>query len=254
MLFKADIFSVFKTKQREAENGFRVGTNKQLMQKLILFFGLLVCCLFSFAQQVDSIVKQHSKEIQDIKKATDGIKTGFDSVNSKLGQVEKKVSNTVAVCADCEITTWQWILIFSPILIFLITLLAIRKKLKDFDLKEALSETGLPKKTIPNPEYTAEKIRSLAENPITAGLLTTLLPVTIEVTASDELPKSSSRYIAFITSALTWCIALCLSCFFIYQYMKSNKPPDLTGLSSLLLALGIGVVPYAFNKVSKALE
>jgi hypothetical protein len=36
--------------------------------------------------------------------------------------------------------------------------------------------------------------------------------------------------------------------------MKTNKAPELTGLSTVMLALGIGVVPYAFNKVSAAMK
>ncbi|QNA46046.1 hypothetical protein [Lacibacter sediminis] len=224
------------------------------MKKNILVSALMICCLYTFSQSTDSVVKQHTTDIQEIKKTTDVLKKNIDTVGKAVAQLDKKFSTTVTDCANCEIGFMQWVLIFSPVLIFMIVLLAIRKKMKDFDLKEALSETELPKKIIPNPEYTAEKIKSLAENPIAAGLLTTLLPATLEVTASDEPTKSSSRYIAFITSSLTWVLALCLTCFFIYQYIKSNEAPTLTGLSSVLLALGIGVVPYAFNKVSKALE
>jgi hypothetical protein len=224
------------------------------MKRNILLTGLMICCLLSFSQPTDSIVKQHTADIQEHAKTLNGLNKRIDTIGKAVAQLDKKGSTTVAECANCEIGFMQWILIFSPILIFMIVLLAIRKKLKDFSLKEALSEHELTKKIIPNPEYTAEKIRSLSENPLTAGLLTALLPATIEITASDEPPKSSSRYIAFITSALTWVLALCLTSFFIYQYIKSNAAPSLTGLSSVLLALGIGVVPYAFNKVSKALE
>lgn len=223
-----------------------------MFMRILLFLTILLLNHQSFSQQLDSTVKEQAKDITLLKKTTADIKKDVDTIKSHI--LSSKATTNREVCADCEIGFWQWLLIFSPIWIFLLTLLAIRKKLNGFNLKEALSETDLPKKTIPNPEYTAEKINVLAVNANTAALLTSLLPPTIEITASDEYPKSSSRYIAFITSALTWVIALCLSCFFIYQYIKANKAPELSGLSSVLLALGIGVVPYAFNKVSNAVK
>lgn len=74
---------------------------------------------------------------------------------------------------------------------------------------------------------------------------------------STELPAtpraSSSRFIALITSLLTLIIALCLCSFFIYFYIATGNAPDISKFSSVLLALGIGVVPYAFNKVATAI-
>lgn len=222
--------------------------------RTLIFLILLFLTTQGNAQQADSIVKEQGKSIQSLQKTTAALKSDVDTIKEKLTTSKPPVNNSLNECANCEINFWQWILIFSPILIFLLTLLAIRKKLKGFSLREALSETDLPRKIIANPEYTSEKLTALANNPTTAAILTTLVPPTIEVTASDEYPKSSSRYIAFITSALTWVIALSLSCFFMYQYIKGNKAPELSGLSSVLLALGIGVVPYAFNKVSNAVK
>ncbi|TAH05140.1 MAG: hypothetical protein EAZ16_03015 [Sphingobacteriales bacterium] len=223
------------------------------MRNLIIVV-LLLLNIQGIAQQTDSLVKEQGKSIQSLQKTTATLKSDVDTIKEKLTTSKLPVSSNLKECANCEIYFWQWMLVFSPIMIFLLTLLAIRKKIKGFNLREALSETDLPRKTIANPEYTAEKLTALANNPATAAILTALVPPTIEVTASNEYPKSSSRYIAFITSALTWVIALCLSCFFMYQYIKGNKAPELSGLSSVLLALGIGVVPYAFNKVSNAVK
>jgi hypothetical protein len=52
---------------------------------------------------------------------------------------------------------------------------------------------------------------------------------------------------------MTLIIALCMACFFIYYYIRTGCAPDLSPLSMILLALGLGVVPYAFNKVSTAI-
>jgi hypothetical protein len=225
------------------------------MKKLVAVLVLISFSLSTLAQvNTDSILKNHKAEIEGVKKSVGVIQKSIDTIESKVSIMAKPLATPPNGCSSCEIGFWQWVLIFSPIWIFMLLLFSFRKKLKGFNLKEALSENELPKKTIPNPEYTTEKINTLATNANTANLLTTLLPPTIEVTASDEYPKSSSRYIAFITSVLTWVIGLCLTCFFIYQYMKGNTEPKLSGLSSVLLSLGIGVVPYAFNKISKAME
>lgn len=204
--------------------------------------------------KLDTAVAKLGQQIDTISKKLTVLKTDVDSTKAYINKQKETVATINKDCVSCEIGFTQWVLIFSPIWLFIIALFLIRKKLKDFSLKEALAESELPKKIIPNPEYTAEKLNVLAANTTISGTLAALIPPTIEVTASMEYPKSSSRYIAFITSTLTWIIVLCLSCFFIYQYIKTNKPPELGGLSSVMLALGIGVVPYAFNKISAAVK
>ena len=225
------------------------------MKKISIVCILVAASLVATSQpNLDSLKMQidlQGKSIDGITKTVNILKPQVDTIKTYITTPKEKSDKD---CISCHIGFVEWILILSPIWIFLIALLAIRKKLKDFSLKDALTEPELPKKTIPNPEYTALNINGLATNAAINGMLPTLLPPTIEVTSSDEPPKSSSRYIAFITSALTWIIVLCLTCFFIYQYIKTGKAPEFTGLSSVLLALGIGVVPYAFNKISKAIE
>lgn len=75
---------------------------------------------------------------------------------------------------------------------------------------------------------------------------------------ASELPTtpraSSSRFIALVTSLLTLVVAVCLCSFFIYFYIATGTPPDIGKFSSVLLALGIGVIPYAFNKVAAAIS
>jgi hypothetical protein len=228
------------------------------MKKATILFTFTVVSLTGFSQTgLDTLkvqVEAQGKSMEGISKTVNTIKPKVDTLAAYVTAQKEKSDKAAKDCAGCDISFIGWLLIFSPIWIFLIALLVIRKKLKDFSLKDALTESELPKKTIPNPEYTIANINALATNAAINGMLPTLLPATIEVTSTDEPLKSSSRYIAFITSALTWIIILCLTCFFIYQYMKKGEAPDLSGLSSVLLALGIGVVPYAFNKISTAVK
>lgn len=143
----------------------------------------------------------------------------------------------------------DWLLVFSPVILFIIILLFINPKLKGFDLKEALQDDVQSKTTQLNPQYTSANLMALAANPA----MTTLLTPTIEI-STGVYPKSSSRYIALITSILTWTIALCLACYFMYGYILTGVPPELNKLTDMVLTLGIGVVPYAFNKLSEAVK
>ncbi|MEJ7678404.1 MAG: hypothetical protein WKG06_11200 [Segetibacter sp.] len=146
----------------------------------------------------------------------------------------------------------EWILVLAPLILFFIIFFSIGI-VKDFRLSEALTENEQPKKTIINSEYSVKNIQTLQN----ISNLQVLLPATIDV--SDPQPPalpifraSISRYIAFITSMLTIAIAVSISCFYIYQYIHTNCPPDLSALTPVLIALGIGVLPYAFNKISTA--
>ena len=53
-----------------------------------------------------------------------------------------------------------------------------------------------------------------------------------------------------MTSMVSLLIGICLSSFFVYSFLKDGTPPDITKLSGVLISMGIGVVPYAFNKIS----
>lgn len=70
------------------------------------------------------------------------------------------------------------------------------------------------------------------------------------ITNSVTQVKSSSRLVMFISSMITVVIAICLVSFYIYQVFATGNGPDLGSVTTMLLTLGVGVVPYAFNKIS----
>lgn len=179
-------------------------------------------------------------------------KSEATNINVNVGDTANYTRGSVAKTGDVkdkEVSVMEWLLVFSPMLIFLIISLSIRNKLKGFGLKEALQDGDQAKKTIINPEYTTANLQALATNPA----MTSLLTPTIEI-SDGVYPKSSSRYIALITSTLTWTISLCLTSYFIYAYIKTGKAPELNKLTDIVLTLGIGVVPYVFNKVSESIK
>ncbi len=179
-------------------------------------------------------------------------KPAASNINVNVGDTANHAKTTDAETNDVKdrkVSGMEWLLVFSPFLIFIIFSISMAGKLKGFGLKEALQDDQQSKKTIINPQYTTENLKALSANPA----MTALLTPTIEI-SDGVYPKSSSRYIALITSTLTWTIALCLTSYFIYGYIKTGNPPKLNELTDVVLTLGIGVVPYVFNKVSEAVR
>jgi hypothetical protein len=143
----------------------------------------------------------------------------------------------------------DYAIVFLPIALFFIVLSILRVVLKGYDLQSALTENEYETKVVPNPQHTAANLLTMASAP---GL-TAAIPPTIEVSGSEK-PKSASRYIALLTTCVTLVIGLSLTSFCIYMYINTGVIPDLGKVSSVLLTLGIGVVPYAFNKFSDAVK
>jgi hypothetical protein len=142
----------------------------------------------------------------------------------------------------------DWGLVWSPVILFIIGVGVINYRAKDFKLQDALAENTYPLVTEQNPVYTVAAITALP-----AGA--TPIPPTITVNKTDAgLPKSSSRYLALITTSLTLIIAACLTSCYIFIYLSSGMQPEFNHLGDVLLALGIGVTPYAFNKVATAVN
>lgn len=71
------------------------------------------------------------------------------------------------------------------------------------------------------------------------------------LTTADYRP-SVSRLIALISALLLFVVGLAATCFFLYFYLVNGVAPNLSNLSAVLIALGIGMAPYAVNKVANA--
>lgn len=180
-------------------------------------------------------------------------KPGASNINVNVGDTSNYIKTAFAkkdnTDEEKEVSGMEWLLVFSPMLIFLVISISLRSILKGFGLRDALQDNEQSKKTILNPEYTSANLQALAANPAMTALLTPTIQISDGVYA-----KSSSRYIALITSTVTWAIGLCLTSYFIYAYIKTGKAPELNKLTDIVLTLGIGVVPYVFNKVSEAVR
>ena len=133
------------------------------------------------------------------------------------------------------VSGWDWALVWSPVVFFIVSVLAINSRTKDFKLQDALTENQYPLITQQNPMYTITNLAMIPALPALAPLI----PPTINVSeTTNGLPKSSSRYLALLTTALTLIIAACLSSVFIYIYISSGTEPSFDHLGDILLALG----------------
>ena len=170
----------------------------------------------------------------------------------QLDSLKLHVRKLESAAVRAQLNAGEWTLVFSPLVLFVGTLLLLRRKLSGFRIRELLLESELPRRTIANPQYTVANLSALATT--TPGMdLARVLPPTLEI-SEPHFSKSSSRYMAFITSCLAWVITLLLTCFFIYEYIVTDRAPDLGGFASVLISLGVGVAPYAFNKAASALR
>lgn len=133
-------------------------------------------------------------------------------------------------CPISDSPTMIIILCLLQILIYILLLFIVFKILKkeNFKLSDALKEN-----------FTIE-----TTNQVNEGVQNT----------TTEQPKSSSRLMAFISTIVTLSLATCFTSFWIYGYLESGIAPALEGLSNVLLSLGLGIVPYAFNRLSSAIN
>jgi len=231
---------------------------------LVILFGLFL--QHANADPNDSTLLKRAdtvlKRTDTVNRKVDSLILKANTIKDSITAISKKIaSSSCQKCKDDPVTGfWQWLLVFLPAIIFLILFIVVlRNGLNKFQLDKALAENDYPRITQINPEYKAANITPLifplpgVNPPAPMPDIATLYPPTIEVSNTAGAAPSTSRYIAFIASLLTLVVALCMSCFFIYYYIRTGCAPDLSALSAVLIALGIGVAPYAFNKISAAI-
>lgn len=239
------------------------------MKKIILQLIIIIAFLqtINAAPITDSAQKAKADSIQKAK--ADSTKKAKDDLTKNTENAQKEVAknNVISIDSlksllsskDCgciphynEKMEIEYLLVFAPLIVFFI-LFYTTGIVKNFKLNEALTENDQPKRTIVNSQYSVANIQTLQNTPN----LPVLLPPTIDV--SDPQPPdpsifraSISRYIALITGLVILILVVCMSSFFIYHYIRTGCPPDFGALTMLLIALGLGVMPYITNKITTA--
>ncbi len=152
-----------------------------------------------------------------------------------------------------SISSLEQFLAYLPVILFALILVILFWKLnkESYKVGDALKENTTIEVSENNP--------ALAEKPKPAATgVTNVNPPATDTAAPSPFvpktiqPKSTSRLIAFISGLVSVGIAASLSSFWMYNYFDGDKNVDLTHLTNVLLSLGIGVIPYAVNKISTA--
>lgn len=234
------------------------------MKKIMVFAVVLLTLRMTAFAAGDSTALDTTKAVLDsVRSISTVVHETRDSIKAGLSR-----SSTCPCIQKNEPVSGKSLgLVYAPVLLFLILFGVFVFVLRGFNFIDALSENDVPKYTIVNPEYSldAQKgnvrgivydIMQSSHNSSTS--ITDIVPPTVEVnvlpgqTPSNNFRPSTSRYIAFFSGMLTVILSVCMTSFFIYQYLHTGCPPDLSALSTVLIALGIGVTPYMVNKISTA--
>lgn len=130
------------------------------------------------------------------------------------------------------------IIVISPLLIFLIIMRILRSSLRSQNIKIAdlLVETDQvppPPPNTPNADANADNAAAPADQPV---------------------KRSASRFILFLSGITSLILATCMTTYYFYMKIyciSCEGGLDLSEFTNVLLALGIGVVPYSVNQIKK---
>ncbi|WP_258104565.1 hypothetical protein [Marinoscillum sp. MHG1-6] len=130
--------------------------------------------------------------------------------------------------------TPQWlgiVIVLAPIIIFILTMIVVRARLKDqnVSLADLLAETEI-------------ELQKQSGTPPTSGQ-----PAT-------PVKRSASRLILFLSGVTSLILGVCITTFYFYMNIyciSCTGGLDLSDFTNVILALGIGVVPYSVNQVKK---
>ncbi len=237
------------------------------MKKLCLSLLIFFCAHYSFANSPgDSTLNDTTKKTTEksIKKA-DSLKPSVSdsaAIKNLAGKIDSLKTlinlkdtgrNTNCSCQPHYkkegLNVGEWLMVASPFLLLSLVILIVSVRLKNFIINDALTENEQPRQTVKNTEYTVDNLVKIKDTPN----LSVLIPPTIEVSVEGTTNRPSiSRYIAFITSMIIIILVVCMSSFFIYHYISTGCPPEFGALTTMLIALGLGVTPYITNKIATA--
>ncbi|WP_142722727.1 MULTISPECIES: hypothetical protein [unclassified Chryseobacterium] len=150
----------------------------------------------------------------------------------------------------------KWVAI-SPVLLFLLIICIVFLKLKKdkVSLKDLLLDKDA---NVQMQEQQTEKLKAFAKADFVnqKALMDAAAEVnnTVDPTTEQKPNTSVSRFLAFISGLVSVGLACVLTTFAMWNHFDTNEFPKLNELLGVLLSLGIGVIPYAFNKISTAVK
>ena len=202
----------------------------------------------------------------------EGNKPVIEAINSQTkffkDSIAPAITKSKTTAVNSGNKTTQNIISFLPVAFFIFIVLAVFIKLRKDGVK--LRDILIDKETIQERRKTnaaiAEshaKVAAAAANAVNANPNIDLTSTTFTPKTSDsETPvqeptapeQSTSRLIVFICGITSIALACCIASFYFYKSFTEPGPVDLGSLANVLYGLGLGVLPYGFNKIAAALK
>ena len=161
------------------------------------------------------------------------------------------------ICNPCKITTEMDIISFAPLVLFLGLIIIIfwKLQLENYKIGDSLRENETIDISIDNPspaKTPAQKDVQDGSKAVSATDKAVTPTPTPPFVGKTIQPQSMSRLLAFISGMVTLAIASCFSSFWLYRYFECETSTKLDDITYVLLTLGLGLTPYAVNKISTA--
>lgn len=145
----------------------------------------------------------------------------------------------------------EWLsitIIIAPLLLFVIIVLSVHLMLtkQKVKLSDLLAETEV---VIQQQKIAHEQAETQSSTKSTNAA--------VENPPKDDdqhVKRSASRLILFLSGITALALGACITSFYFYMHIyciACTMDMDLSDFTNVLLALGIGVVPYAFNQLKK---
>ncbi|PWN71383.1 hypothetical protein C1631_001805 [Chryseobacterium phosphatilyticum] len=153
----------------------------------------------------------------------------------------------------------KW-LAMTPILFFILVLFLVFIKLR----KDKVSFKDLLLDKDAEVEIETQKTNQIATLVNTMQAAENLMPdakvqinkIVEDIATGNETKNNSSisRFLAFISGLVSVGLASVITSFYMWNFFDDGKSLNLNELLTVLLSLGIGVIPYAFNKIGSAIK
>lgn len=167
-----------------------------------------------------------------------------------------------------ESKTIENIITFLPVVFFILIVTAVFIKLKKDNVK--LSNILIDKETLldrkkadasiaeSKAKIVAAKADAIKANPGAFENANLAFDETSTPTTGDDTEnkkeQSTSRLIAFICGIISIALACCITSFYFYKSFTGTGDVSIGNLANVLYGLGLGVLPYGFNKIAAALK
>jgi hypothetical protein len=210
--------------------------------KLIATISVFIMLILPCAAQQDTALKRLETKLDQLSSKQTATNEKVENLEKRQSQASAAGSNAPVAgigsnaAKECkEITGWKGWLVAGPILLFLIAVcyIILRLRKEGYSLSEMLSTMK------------SQSVRTIK----------TVSPDGTTSTVQEEDPSSiqlnsTSRTIAFLTGITALIIAITITTYMGYMAIAGcDKSMELDDIWKLLLALGIGVVPYGANVI-----